>query len=178
MSLKFHWTIVVCGACALGACGDAEAPEVADIGAPPLSSAETPVARPSSPETAGGGSAEVSLTGEGLSVSGTFSTRLCGGPYLLGDGVSYQADADDWQITVASERRESGDVPLNTPAGEVNVIVTANGPGLQFVRGPSNDGSLVIREDFRHAAADLELRSIVGGQTARLVATFTCDPPG
>jgi hypothetical protein len=100
---------------------------------------------------------------------------LCGGPYIMGEGVSYQTQADEWRITIASEQREAGEVALNTADGSVNVVVTANGPGLQFVRGPRNGGSLMITEDFRRAEADLELRSVVGGQTARLAATFTCE---
>jgi len=96
---------------------------------------------------------------------------------MIGQGVAYQTQADDWQITVASERREAGNVSLNTADGEVNVVVTANGPGSQFVRGPRNGGSLVISDDFRSATADLQLRSLMGTDTARLVATFTCEAP-
>jgi hypothetical protein len=120
------------------------------------------------------GKATVSLKGEGVDVTGEFATRLCGDAYMLGEGMSYQVRAGDWQITVASETRSSGDVPLNTSDGSVNIVVTANGPGRQFVRSPAGGGSLKVGEDYMRAEADLELRAIVGPQKARLQATFTC----
>jgi hypothetical protein len=161
----------------LAACGGADAPEASLDQAPAVTPAAEAGETRSPPPAAGAGTAQVSLTGEGVSISGQYPARLCGGPYMMGEGVSYQTQADEWQITVASESREAGAVSLNTPDGSVNVVVTANGPGLQFVRGPSNGGSLEIAEDYRQATADLELRSIAGGQTAQLEVTFTCNSP-
>jgi hypothetical protein len=119
------------------------------------------------------GTATVTITGD-VSTSGEFPTTLCGGPYLIGKGMAYQAKAGDWQITVASEQRASGKVPLNRPDGRVNVVVTVNGRGKSFVRGPRNPGTLVISEDFRKAEATFDLRTVVGQETAKLVATFSC----
>ena len=169
--------LALAGVAILAACAQADSPDTAeDTGATTMESSEAPEPRVT-PPAAGGGSADVSLNGAAVSLSGIFPARLCGGPYMMGEGVAYQTQAGDWQITVASERRQAGEVPLNTPEGDVNVIVTANGPGIQFVRGPRNGGSLVISDDYRNATADLQLRSVVGADTARLVATFTCEPP-
>lgn len=123
----------------------------------------------------GGGTARVLLTIGTDTIRGDFPAALCGGPFVLGEGVAYQTQADGWRITVASEARQMGDVPLNTPAGEVSVVVTINGPGSQLVRGPRNGGSLRITDDFRRAEADLEVRGVGGGPGGRLLATFTCD---
>lgn len=175
--MRFTALTAIASAGLLVGCGGSDIPEAPVDSVPSASSvSESSVPSPP-PGPAGAGSATVTLTGEGLSISGTYPAQLCGGPYILGEGVSYQTQAGDWRITVASETRASGTVPLNAPNGEVSVVVTANGPGRQFVRGPSNGGSLVIEEDFRHAVADLELRGLVGGGTARLAATFTCDAP-
>jgi hypothetical protein len=95
---------------------------------------------------------------------------------MLGKGMSFQTRAGEWQITVATEARTSGTVPLNTPDGGINVIVTVNGPGKRFVRGPRNGGSLEVSSDFRKAEAALDLRNVVGTDRAKLVATFTCAP--
>jgi hypothetical protein len=123
---------------------------------------------------ASAGIARVTLTGEGISVEGNFAAGLCGGPYMLGEGVAYQTQAGDWQITIASEERLSGNVALNDIDGSVRVVATANGPGKQFVRGPRNSGSLVVSADLKKAKADLELRPVVGRGTAHLVAVFEC----
>jgi hypothetical protein len=119
------------------------------------------------------GRAQISLNGAGVSLAGDYPTTLCGGPYMLGSGLAYQTKAGDWQITVASENRASGKVPLNESGG-VNVVVTINGPGRNYVRYPENGGSLTVSADFKKAEAALDLRSPVGKDTAKLVATFTC----
>lgn len=167
---------VACAMTLLG-CGGADEPEAAPPDTPSPASADTgvPATGAEPVPAAGAGTATISLTGADVSVSGDFPARLCGGTFALGEGVAYQTRAGEWQITIASETRESGDIPLNTPDGSVNVVVAANGPGVQYVRGPRNGGSLVISEDFRRAEADLELRSVIGRDTARLVATFICD---
>jgi hypothetical protein len=121
------------------------------------------------------GTARVKLTGEDISVEGSFSAGLCGGPYLLEEGMAYQTQAGDWQITVASEQRVSGNVGLNDADGSVRVVATANGPGKQFVRGPRNTGSLVVSADFKKAEADLELRPVVGRGTTHLLVVFECN---
>ncbi|MGH7717732.1 MAG: hypothetical protein ACREON_02655 [Gemmatimonadaceae bacterium] len=117
----------------------------------------------------------VSLKGEGIAVEGEYPAQLCGGPYLVGEGMAYQTRAGDWRITVASEERLAGNVALNEEDGSVRVVVTANGPGKQLVRGPSNGGSLVVSDNFRRAEAKLELRAVVGRETANLVAIFNCE---
>jgi hypothetical protein len=120
------------------------------------------------------GSATVKLTGADLNISGTYPTALCGGAYMLGKGMSYQVKAGDYQITIASETRSSGAVPLNTATGMVSVVATVNGKGKNLVRGPRNTGKLTVSPDFKKAEATLELRPVVGTGTATLVATFTC----
>ena len=128
------------------------------------------------PDTAASsGKATVSLKGAKVDVAGEFPTMLCGGPYLLGKGWSYQVQAGQWRITVASETRESGKVALNKTPQKINVVATANGPGVQYVRGPRNAGSVTISSDFKRAEAQLDLRQIVGTETAKLVVTFVCD---
>ena len=166
-------------AVALAACGGADA---RDDTAPGAESAAPSVAADAPGETArpaaaarSAGTARVSLTGEGISVAGEFPATACGGPYILGKGMSYQTQAGDWKITVASESRQPGEVPLNANASDVNVVATANGPGKQLVRGPRNGGSLRITDDFKQAEADLEMRSLLGGEPARLVVTFHCE---
>jgi hypothetical protein len=89
--------------------------------------------------------------------------------------MAYQTQAGDWQITVASEQRVSGNVGLNDADGSVRVVATANGPGKQFVRGPRNTGSLVVSADFKKAEADLELRPVVGRGTTHLLVVFECN---
>jgi hypothetical protein len=140
----------------------------------PLLAAALIVTPASAQQSKSAGTATVSLTGEGLSVSGQYPTTLCGGPYLLGEGMAYQVRAGDWQITVASETRAGGEVALNLPDGSVQVVATANGPGRQFVRKPKDGGSLVVAEDFQKAEAKLELGSVVGPERARLTVTFEC----
>jgi hypothetical protein len=122
----------------------------------------------------GAGRAVVSLSGDGVSVSGEYPATLCGGPYLMGEGMAYRVKAGDWQITVASESRLSGNVELNQPDGSVQVVVTANGPGRQFVRKPSDGGTLVVAPDFRRAEAKVDLRNVVGPERAKLAVTFEC----
>jgi hypothetical protein len=121
-----------------------------------------------------GGSATIKVAGPDIKVSGEYPTTLCGGPYMLGKGMVYQVKAGDYQITIASQTRVSGAVPLNTPTGMVNVIVTVNGKGKHLVRGPKNGGKLTVSADYRKAQAMLELRPVVGSGTATLVATFNC----
>ncbi|HEX5831153.1 MAG TPA: hypothetical protein VFY16_09240 [Gemmatimonadaceae bacterium] len=167
-------------ALALTACGGAAASDDAGEGTTsavtpsPAAASPTPSARAPAP-TAAAGTAHVSLTGAGVSVEGDYPATRCGGPYLLGKGMAYQTRAGDWQITVASENRQAGQVPLNSSEDQVNVVVTANGPGMQLVRGPRNGGSLRVSDDFRQAEADVELRQLIGRETSRLVVTFTCE---
>ena len=120
------------------------------------------------------GSATIKLTGADLNISGTYPTTLCGGAYMLGKGMSYQVKAGDYQITIASETRSSGAVPLNTATGMVNVVATVNGKGKNLVRVPRNTGKLTVSPDFKKAEATLEVRPVVGKGTATLVATFNC----
>jgi hypothetical protein len=156
----------------LSSCGD---PETAEGSFNDTPGSESVIPAPAAAAPAAPGSADISLNGDGVAVSGTFPARLCGGPYLMGKGMSYQTRANDWQITIASEERLNGTVPLNQADGGIQVVATVNGPGMQFVRGPKNGGTLTVSDDFRHAQADLELRSIATGATAHLVATFTCE---
>ena len=132
------------------------------------------VADPVSAQRSSAGRARIQLTGTDVSVDGEFPTTICGGPYMLGKGLAYQTKAGDWQITVAAEERTSGLVPLNEADRSVNVVVTLNAPGKNSVRGPANGGSLRVSPDFKKAEATLDVRSLLGRQTAKLVATFTC----
>jgi hypothetical protein len=158
------------------ACGGADGPDgvaaEAIVADQPVAVAPTPA--PSEAPTAGTGTAQVKLSGGGADIDGSFPTTICGGTFGVDAGVAYQVQAGEWKITVGSGERVSGEVPLNDASGDVNVAVTANGPGVQLVRGPRNGGSLRISEDFDRADADLELRPLLGGETVRLVATFTC----
>ena len=122
----------------------------------------------------GGGTATVKLTGADLNVSGEYPTTLCGGAYMLGKGMSYQVKAGDYQITIASETRSSGEVALNAANGRINVVATVNGKGKNLVRGPRDSGTLKIASDYKKADATLQLRPILGTQPATLVATFVC----
>jgi hypothetical protein len=158
---------------AAAACGDHQVPGYAEPASERATEAQSDgdLATLVAPRA---GTARVSLTAPGLTVGGEYPAILCGGPYMLGEGMAYQTKAGDWQITVASEDRVSGDVPLNESDNQVRVVVTANGPGRQFVRGPRNGGSLVVGDDFMKAEANLQLRQVVGRDTARLIATFEC----
>lgn len=166
------------------ACSGTDSPDGAaaepPVTAEPASKTPAPasVDPPAVAAAAGAGRAKVRLTGGGADIDGEFPTTICGGAFGLDAGVAYQVRAGDWQITVGSGERQSGDVPLNDASGDVNVTVAANGPGVQLVRGPRNGGSLRIGDDFNRAEADLELRPLLGGETAHLVATFTCSSPG
>ena len=128
----------------------------------------------SSDAQAGSGTAKISLTGAGLNVTGDYPTMLCGGPYIKGAGMSYQVQAGDYRITLASETRSSGTVPLNSPKGTINVVATVNGKGKNLVRGPRNTGTLTVSSDYKRAEAKLELRELLGKDTAALAATFVC----
>jgi len=120
------------------------------------------------------GTATITLTGPDLNVSGEFPTTLCGSAYLKGQGMAYQVTAGDYQITIASETRSSGAVPLNQSNGRVNVVATVNGKGKNLVRGPRNTGTLTVAADYRKADATLELRPIMGKETITLTAVFAC----
>lgn len=101
-------------ACGGGAAPDAETDAVdSEVGGAPVYGTPAPAAE-SAPAAAGAGSAQISLTGDGVSVSGEYPAILCGGPYIMGEGVSYQTQAEEWRITIASEQREAGEVALNT----------------------------------------------------------------
>lgn len=166
---------VLCGmfALVLAACGGSDAPTGSAVEAESNPAPATAADAPTSASARG--TATISLEGDGVSVAGDFPAARCGGPYIMGEGVAYQTQAGDWQITIAAEQRQSGNVPLNASEDQVNVVVTANGPDRQFVRGPRNSGTLVISDDFRRAEADLELRPLLGEGTARLTATFVCE---
>ena len=82
--------------------------------------------------------------------------------------------AGENQITIASETRSTGEVPLNLKDGSVNVMVTINGKGRSLVRHPANGGKLTISSDYKKAEASLEVRRVVGRGTASLNATFSC----
>jgi hypothetical protein len=122
----------------------------------------------------GAGAAKISVTGAGLNINGDYPSMLCGAPYIKGDGMSYQVQAGDYRITIASETRSSGAVPLNSPKGTINVVATVNGKGKNLVRGPRNTGTLTISSDYKKAEAKLELRELLGKDTATLAATFVC----
>ncbi|MHB1223595.1 MAG: hypothetical protein ACYC2G_06040 [Gemmatimonadaceae bacterium] len=158
------------------ACGGTDSPDgtAAEAMMADQPAAAAPPPAPTNAPAAGTGTAQVKLTGGGADIDGSFPTTVCGGSFGIDAGVAYQVQAGEWKITVGSGERVSGDVPLNDASGDVNVAVTANGPGVQLVRGPRNGGSLRISEDFDRADADLELRPLLGGETVRLVATFTC----
>ena len=158
------------------ACGGTDSPDgvVAEAIVADQPVAVAPAPAPAEAPTTGTGTAQVKLSGGGADIDGSFPTTICGGTFGVDAGVAYQVQAGEWKITVGSGERVSGEVPLNDASGDVNVAVTANGPGVQLVRGPRNGGSLRISEDFDRADADLELRPLLGGETVRLVATFTC----
>jgi hypothetical protein len=123
---------------------------------------------------AANGSARVVLTGEGIAVSGDFPASPCGGPYILGKGVVYQAEAEGWKITLATEERTAGDIALRQPDGDNQVIATVSHGDRHFVRKPSLGSSFNIGEGFGQATADLELGNLMGRDTLRLQASFDC----
>ena len=184
MRLRYrNLSVALLGAAAI-ACGGAEASSDAAQDAP--SSATTPLpdaapaaapARSPASAGAGAGTAHVSLVGKDISVEGDFPTMTCGGPYVLGKGMSYRTRAGDWQITVASEERQTGTVPLYASDGDANVVVNVNGPGKQFVAPRGSTASVRVADDFGQLAADLELSGVVSREQARLVVTFTCGAP-
>ncbi len=165
---------------ALAACSpDADTaavePPAAEPSAAGAEAEAVPAAAPAAAPASSAGTAHVVLTGDGVAVEGDFPATICGSPYILGEGWSYQTQAGDWQVTIASENEAgAGDVPLNEPDGGVNVVVTANGPDRQFVRGPRNTGTVRLGDGRRTLEADLELRGLVTTGTAHLTATFTC----
>lgn len=129
---------------------------------------------PAAQDSAVRGMAVVSLIGKGVSVTGEYPAKTCGGAYMLGAGMAYQVKAGDWQITVASETRETGRISLNESDGSVRVIATANGPGRQFVRKPRLGGSFVVSDDYKQAEAKLDLRNVAGHERAELEVSFRC----
>jgi hypothetical protein len=121
------------------------------------------------------GTATIKIDGHEFAIAGDYPATICGGPFRLGEGMAYQAKAGEYQITIASENRSSGNVPLNTSDGKnVNVTVTVNGKANSLVRQPSNGGKLIVSSDFKKAEATLELRSAAGRATSTLRATFVC----
>ena len=121
------------------------------------------------------GTARIKINGHEFAVSGEYPATICGGPFTLGKGMAYQARAADYEITIASENRSTGNVPLNTSDGnDVNVMVTVNGKGQSLVRHPPNGGKLIVSDDYKKAQATIELRPVVGKGSTTLQATFVC----
>ena len=121
------------------------------------------------------GTANIRIDGFEFTVAGAYPATICGGPFLFDKGMAYQVNAGEYQITIASENRATGNVPLNTKDGKnVNVSVTVNGKGKSLVRHASNGGRLIVSEDFKKAEATLELRPVVGRGNSSLRATFIC----
>ena len=121
------------------------------------------------------GTATIKVDGHEFTIAGDYPATICGGPFMLGQGMAYQAKAGEYQITIASESRSSGNVPLNTADGkDVNVTVTVNGKGKSLVRHPSNSGKLIVSNDYKKAEATLELRSEASRAKSTLKATFVC----
>jgi hypothetical protein len=121
------------------------------------------------------GTATIKFDGFEFTVAGEYPATICGGPLMLGKGMAYQAQAGEYQITIASEDRITGNVPLNTQDGKgVRVSATVNGKGKSLVRHPSNGGKLMVSEDYKKAEATLELRPAGGRRTSTLRATFLC----
>jgi hypothetical protein len=143
--------------------------------------AEVPVASapadpsPAAPATAPNtGTAHVTLTAEGVALDGEYPAVLCGGPYIMGEGVSYQTRADGWQITLASEARTAGTFALRDDATNYGLIV--NGPGIQYLARAGGGQVLTVSGDFRTAeVTDAEVRHVVGTQTARVSVRFDCE---
>ncbi len=120
------------------------------------------------------GVAHVTLAGEGIAVEGEFPATLCGGPYIMGEGVSYQTRADGWQMTLASESRTAGTFSLMDDGANYGLIV--NGPEVQFVSRAGGGQVLTVSDDFQTAeVTDAELRHVVGTQTARVSVRFDCE---
>jgi hypothetical protein len=122
----------------------------------------------------GSGTATIKITGFDFTVSGEYPASLCGSDFALGKGMVYQTRAGEYQITIASEARASGVVPLNLKNGNVNVTVAVTGKGKNLVRHPRNGGKMTVSSDYKKAEATLELRPVVGQGTATLNATFIC----
>ena len=120
------------------------------------------------------GTATIKITGFDFSVAGEYPAALCGSDFAVGKGMVYQARAGEYQITIASETRASGVVPLNLKNGNVNVTVAVTGKGKNLVRHPRNGGRMTVSSDYKRAEATLELRPVVGQGTATLNATFVC----
>jgi hypothetical protein len=120
------------------------------------------------------GTATIKITGFDFSVAGEYPATLCGSDFALGKGMVYQAQAGEYRITIASDARASGVVPLNLKDGNVNVTAVVNGKGKNLVRHPRNGGKMTVSSDYRKAEATLELRPVVGQGTASLSATFVC----
>lgn len=120
------------------------------------------------------GTATIKITGFDFSIAGEYPATLCGGDFALGKGMVYQARAGEYQITIASEERAWGVVPLNLKNGNVNVTAVVNGKGKNLVRHPRNGGKMTVSSDYKKAEATLELRPVVGQGTATLNATFIC----
>ena len=121
------------------------------------------------------GTASIKIDGFEFTVAGEYPATICGGPFMLGQGMAYEAQAGEYQITIASEDRITGNVPLNTSDGKsVRVSATVNGKGKSLVRHPSNGGRLIVSDDYKKAEATLELRPVAGRRTSTLRATFIC----
>lgn len=94
--------------------------------------------------------------------------------YARGKGVVYRADADGWKVTIATEEQTAGDIALTQADGDNQVIATANNGNRHFVRKASLGGTFRISDDSKRAEADLELRHLIGRDTAGLQASFVC----
>lgn len=163
----------------LGCSAQAPAPADASTASAPSAVQGTQAAADAAAEPAPGpaaanGSAGIQLAGTAVAVSGEFAASLCGAHYILGEGVVYQADADGWKVTIATEKRTAGDIALTRPDGGNQVIATVSKGDRHFVRKPSLGGSFTISDDFKRSEADLELVNVIGRDTARLQATFVC----
>jgi hypothetical protein len=128
------------------------------------------------PDTSRTGTADIAFRVGDETAAGRYPATLCAAPYLLGEGLVYQAQAGDWRVTLAMEEQpEPGEVPLNVSDDQVRIVATVNGPGVEYARGPTNGGTFRLSDDLRRAEAMLELRPTQGGETARLSAVFVCN---
>ena len=115
------------------------------------------------------GSARLTLTGD-VTTDVEVPALRCG-QAAGGGGLSFQAQAGDWLITVTSDRR-AGVVPLDRPGSE-QVRIEVRGPDAQYDRA-SPGGWIQVLPALDGVKVDAPLRRRDGLSRARLVASFQC----
>lgn len=116
-----------------------------------------------------GGTADLAFSGDLVS-EGRYTALRCASP-AGGGGLSFQAQAEDWLVSINTESA-AGVVPLDAP-GAAGIRIQVRGRDAGYERG-SPGGWVQVLPGLDGVKLDVPLRRTDGSGRARLVATFSC----